>query len=97
MPRMTYGERRLLVLEIVLGVTTLAGSNPASSANYQGKPQHHDHSVTGSWVVGSRSAAAAHQSGCPCQPGGRSAIHGPVRIGPATASQLGPPTAKAPT
>jgi len=34
---MTYRERQLLVLEIVLGVTTLAGSNPASSATYQHK------------------------------------------------------------
>jgi hypothetical protein len=37
-----YGAR----LEIVLGVKTLAGSNPASSASYQHKAGRCDHAVT---------------------------------------------------
>jgi hypothetical protein len=37
-----YGAR----LEIVLGVKTLAGSNPASSATYQHNTGHHDRPVT---------------------------------------------------
>jgi hypothetical protein len=38
-------------LEIVLGVKTLAGSNPASSANYQDKIGHNDRLATGTVLV----------------------------------------------
>ena len=53
---MAYGAR----LEIVLGVKTLAGSNPASSAVYQQKRGRHDRVVIGARRVTVRTRSIKH-------------------------------------